>query len=291
VLPNLIIVGVHKAGTTSLYNYLSQHPEIYPSPKKEVNFFTPLILNEPLPAIQEYHSFFSDWGGERYRMEASPRYLYGKEVIAETIKREIPDVRIIIILREPVERMISFFNYIAAASRVPASMDFSKFAEICQQSTSDDPRDVYVRGIQEGFYIDYLRSWYCVFGDALKIVFFDDLKSNAAALIVDICQWLEIDPSSPFDFGVKNRTIDYRNRTLHQYIHALYRKYKTFWRRNPWLGKRLRKAYHRLNATEVAAPDPSVIRKLRLIYKPYNDELRSFLLGNQYEPLPDWLND
>jgi hypothetical protein len=124
----------------------------------------------------------------------------------------------------------------------------------------------------------------------MKIIFFDDLKNNVTELIADICQWLEIDPSSSFSFGVKNRTIDYRNRTIHKYIRPVHKKYRAFWRKHPRLTAAIRSAYYRLNAAEVSQPDPRVIERLTRLYGPYNNELRLLLLETDYRSLPDWLS-
>src|SRR6185503_15252511 len=106
-LPNLIIGGVHKAGTTSVFTYLSQHPDVCASSVKEIGFFMPLKYGEQLPSLQEYAQYFSNCvSSKRYLLEASPSYIYGKEVIAERIKKELGvSIKLIFILRNPADRL------------------------------------------------------------------------------------------------------------------------------------------------------------------------------------------
>ncbi|HUM46243.1 MAG TPA: hypothetical protein PLD84_04915, partial [Chitinophagales bacterium] len=109
-LPNLIIGGVHKAGTTSVFTYLSMHPEVCGSSTKEIGFFMPLKYGKEIPSMKEYATYFSHCdAAKRYRLEASPSYLYGKEVIAKRILQELgKDAKMVFIFRNPADRLFSF---------------------------------------------------------------------------------------------------------------------------------------------------------------------------------------
>src|SRR3954466_13605025 len=77
-LPNALIIGVSKAGTTSLFDYLTQHPEVAGSKPKETLFFSDLVYSDfTLPPIRNYRRFFRHTGAARIVMEASPNYWYG----------------------------------------------------------------------------------------------------------------------------------------------------------------------------------------------------------------------
>ena len=88
-LPNLIIAGVNKAGSTSLFHYLSQHPEVCGSKDKETCYFLPLLYNESISPITNYEAQFSHCGKSAYRLEATPAYIYGGEKIAAEIKKRL----------------------------------------------------------------------------------------------------------------------------------------------------------------------------------------------------------
>lgn len=293
-LPNLIIAGVHKAGTTSLYSYLAKHPGICPSFKKEIGFFMPLMFDRNLPSIEEYGSYFEHCANESYRMEASPSYFYGKERIAEAIKKELGDVKIIVILRDPTDRLISFFSRAISRSALPEDIEFRDYLTLSAEKQGSGQHDVYSRGVREGIYIDYIRPWQKVFEDNLKIVFFDDLKRSAFDLTVEICEWLKLETScfEPGDFTVENRTLQYRHRTLHRYVKDAYMKNEAFWRRNYKLKQRLRNIYNLLNADagrKLQTIDEASISRLQAMYEPYNRELKLFLNSHNYRSLPGWL--
>src|SRR6478672_9942638 len=83
-LANLLLAGVGKAGTTSLYWYLSQHPGVCRSTTKETRYFLPLStvdadMSGQLPAVSEYAAYFARCRKERYRIEATPHYFHGGE--------------------------------------------------------------------------------------------------------------------------------------------------------------------------------------------------------------------
>ena len=128
-LPNLIVAGVPKAGSTSLHMYLSKHPDICGSYTKEINFFSPLHRGHDLHPLSEYAGHFSHAAGERYRLESSPGYLYGRGIangIRETLGE---DVRIIVVLRNPVERVMSFYNRAVGQLKLPPDYSLEQFID------------------------------------------------------------------------------------------------------------------------------------------------------------------
>ena len=107
---NLILAGVGKAGTTSLYWYLSQHPDICASPVKETRYFLPLSEveqgNEQLAPIDTYEAYFRGCGGERYRMEATPHYFHGGARLAQGVSSVCPDARVVLTLEGPSRALV-----------------------------------------------------------------------------------------------------------------------------------------------------------------------------------------
>src|ERR1700733_8619605 len=125
-LVNLFIVGAAKCGTTSLYEYLNQHPEIYMCPVKEPHFFSNKVENlnkdlyrapEPgkkyhtkvIKDIDVYTSLFDDGAAYKIRGEASPSYLWDSDV-AQKLYQYNPNAKIIIILRDPIDRLVSAYQ-------------------------------------------------------------------------------------------------------------------------------------------------------------------------------------
>lgn len=113
---NFFIVGAPKAGTTSLYHYLDEHPEIEMSSHKEPNFFSDLPIQEQgmyysknrIDTIEKYHGLFSKEDKGVIFGEASVSYLFYNEV-AEKIKEYNLDAKIIIMLRNPIDRAFSHY--------------------------------------------------------------------------------------------------------------------------------------------------------------------------------------
>jgi len=103
--PDFLIVGAQKAGTTSLYNCLKQHPAVLPARKKEIHYFSQ-FYRKGLPWYLEH---FPERENHQLSGEASPFYLFHPQS-ARRIAETYPDIRIIIILRDPVERAISHYD-------------------------------------------------------------------------------------------------------------------------------------------------------------------------------------
>lgn len=302
-LPNLIIGGVHKAGTTSVFTYLSLHSDVCGSVTKEIGFFMPLKYGKDIPALSEYASYFSHCHqNKRYRLEASPSYLYGKETIARRIQKELgTEVKIIFILRNPVDRLFSFYERKKANAYLGKETSFTAFIKKSQElaiSEIDDHREdeeaLFIRGIKEGFYIDYLPCWLEIFGDNVKILFFENLKEDTSAFMADLCQWLNIDFRlyRPEDFKIENQTIGYKNRWMHKAMLELNKNFESFWRKNVGLKRTLRSLYKKVNASESSREKMSFDERdyLETLYAPYNKRLVTLLRNKGITQLPAWLN-
>jgi hypothetical protein len=293
-LPNLIIGGVHKAGTTSLFVYLSKHPKVGASNIKEIGFFMPLREGNPLPPIENYMSYFSHCTDERYVMEASPSYIYGKEKIADAIRQHCGQAKIIMILREPIDRLGSFYNHIRSKAMLDENVDMYSFIQKSLAGIDDHSKqDYFTRGVKEGFYSEYLGPWFERFNNDLKIVFFDDLKKRPKELTQEICEWLglETDVFKESDFTVENKTVYYKNKAIHKMILAINKKLEAFWRRNHNLKKKLRSFYYLFNAQKTSGEtmDARTLKLLNEIYTPYNYQLLKMLQEHGYKQLPSWL--
>ncbi|TSA49978.1 MAG: hypothetical protein D4R43_02975, partial [Sphingobacteriales bacterium] len=108
---NLIVAGVSKCGSTSLFSYLAAHSEVCGSNVKETKFFMPLKFGQQLPPLSEYENYFTNYNNEKYRLDATPSYLFGGKKLAQAIRDNLSDVKIIFILRNPVGRSYSWYQH------------------------------------------------------------------------------------------------------------------------------------------------------------------------------------
>ncbi|MBI5032777.1 MAG: sulfotransferase [Chloroflexi bacterium] len=127
-LPHFVVIGAQKAGTTSLYYYLSQHPQIAPSFAKEVHYFDggqKANSNNYENGVHWYRAHFpltSRLGNRRMTGEASPIYIFHPQV-AERIHQLMPNVKLIALLRNPTERAISHYFHQKRTGRETLPLD------------------------------------------------------------------------------------------------------------------------------------------------------------------------
>ncbi|MEQ8999686.1 MAG: sulfotransferase domain-containing protein [Coleofasciculus sp. B1-GNL1-01] len=108
-LPNVLVIGAAKAGTTTVYQYLKQHPQVYMSPRKEPHFFSKNgTKNYPIPTLEDYQALFQGASDEIAIGEASTSYLTHSKA-AERIQCHIPNAKLIAILRDPAYRTYSLY--------------------------------------------------------------------------------------------------------------------------------------------------------------------------------------
>lgn len=303
-LPNLVIAGVVKGGTTSIFSYLARHPDICSSSVKETCYFLTYrygqvdarYRNSPDPFAQ-YQQYFEHHQSEQYIMEATPGYFEGGQPLVNELKTVLGDkVKILIIFREPVNRLLSFFKYKKSMLQLDDNMSLEEYLKRCNEIPFEERKkeenDAFW-GINGGFYSDYLEDWYDAFGDSIKIVFFDQLKQDSLALLKDICNWLDIDGSiyDATSLEVENKTVGYKSKRLQAIALSLNEKAEKFWRANPQIKSKLREVYYGFNGMKAKESySENTLDYLYSIYEPYNRKLAYQLTQRGYSDLPEWLS-
>ncbi len=297
-LPNLIIGGVHKAATTSLHTYLSLHPDVCGSLIKELAFLLPARYNEPVPNKEEYAKHFSHCKNQKYILETTPSYLYGGTSLINAIKETLgSNVKVIMILRNPVDRFISFYRHNITKMIIPSETTLFEFinqsVKISEGVRSNSSVDITQEGLVEGVYANYLPEWINAFGDKLLVVFFDDLVADTPHTVKRICKWLGINPNvyKKNDFEIENRTVDYKLGVLHKF--ALWVNYhtETFWRSNIKIKRFVRSIYNSLNEKKSNTENKNLKAEQELhdIYKQPNKDLLAILKKHHIKNLPSWV--
>ena len=177
------IIGAQKAGTTSLYRYLSTHPDIFASPIKETKFFL-----KPTPTTEDrdaYRSLFAERAAERWVFEASPHYTqYPRYVgVPDRLRAAFPDARLIYILRHPVDRIYSHYLFRLSSTDAREHRDFD-------EAIRTNP--IYVNTSRYHMQLaEYLR----VFPQAqIKVLLFEDLIADPRTALRSLFEFLDVDP-------------------------------------------------------------------------------------------------
>lgn len=230
--PNFLVIGAAKCGTTSLYHYLRQHPDVYMSPIKEPNHFSTDIrpsefsdeykLYERSKMLniaayvdsdmkeeqwgayvhdaEHYNKLFKFSEGFKARGEISNSYLYSS-VAAENIHQQFPEMKIIAILRQPAERAYS--HYMANLRDGRTTLSFR------EEVMHDDAKKKHGWSISHlyyelGLYFDQIERFKKQFPEnQIKIYLFDELKADNRALAKDLFQFLNITTEAEIDYDEK----------------------------------------------------------------------------------------
>ncbi len=221
MLPTFFIAGAPKAGTTSLYHYLDQHPQIYMSAVKEPNFFAAEIREENFvtqlrgrmardarelrqflsgPMLQkrfggivtdfdDYARLFANSNGASARGEASVCYLWSSTA-AEAIVRRIPDAKILVMLRDPAERAFSQYLHGIGNGTIRWS-----FREHIERNVRYRSRELCIHYpfLEFGWYAAQLSRFLERFGSHVWIGLHEDLKSHPMNVVQDIYRFLGVD--------------------------------------------------------------------------------------------------
>jgi len=199
--PNFFIVGAPKAGTSSLYAYLKEIPEIFMSAIKEPNYFSRDIFPDdhpinPIRDKKKYLKLFKNVKDEKIIGEASPTYLADSEA-PKFIHDVSPNAKILISLREPVER--TFSNYLML---VRIGILKSSFHEELQKSFQNQEDKILNKlNLKRGLYYENVKKYINIFGKKnIKIIIFEDFIKNEKEIIKDILKFLNLE-SEIIDFN------------------------------------------------------------------------------------------
>jgi hypothetical protein len=297
-LANLLIAGVPKAATSSLFSYLGQHPQVCPATTKEPRYFTPLM--DPagsLPPPASYERYFAHCRGEDYALEATPSYCYGGERVLRAIHDTLPDPRIIIILRDPVDRLVSAYRFQRGRENLAAIGSFDEYVAACEEEhrrTGGVPArsQGHLKGLSIGFYGNYVPQWLNLFEDRVRIVFFEDLETDPRALVTSLCRWLSIDEAAAqsFDYSVRNKTVNPRSTALAKAVFVAKRRLDHVVPRGSTLRKSLRAGYRNVNSGRPSERiDPATRSRVAKGFAESNRVVADALLSRGYDPLPAWL--
>ncbi len=277
IKPNFLIIGAAKAGTSSLYHYLNEHPQIYMSPVKEPRFFAPELYTDYLKdpyrsgakdhrsspmSTEEYFALFEDASSEAAIGEASTEYLYVPKT-PERIKAQLPDVKLITVLRDPAERAYSAFCY-----QVRDGCEQLTFEEALAQEEERRVEKKRWPGWhykRVGFYYDQIKRYFDLFDRAqIKVYLYEDLQSDSGAVVQDACRFLNVEDTFTPDLTRRNVSAIPKNMAL-QNLLIKDNPLKTIVR--PFIPGGLRKSIRSQNLKKKPALSAEIRQKLIADYR------------------------
>ena len=281
-MPNFLVIGAAKSGTTSLYAYLNQHPQIYMSPVKETNFFAiegktlnynytdSKVIDNYLAQcktdLKSYQDLFQEVMDEKAIGEVSPMYLYDPKA-PERIQNYIPDVKLIAIIRNPVERAYSSFLHTIRYKLEP----FTNFTQAIQAEESR-MRSNWWWGffyVHPGFYYEQLQRYLERFKPSqLKIYLYEDLSDHPFDLLQDLFKFLDVNETFTPDISSRyNATGIPKNELLYNLIES--RIAQASLKRLP---QQLRQKVTNLNSQNLKKPPLNSALRKQLI-KTYREDI------------------
>lgn len=237
-LPKFLIIGAQKAGTTSLYEYLVEHPDILPTKTKEVHYFDENYHR----GTSWYRSYFplEELTDNKITGEASPLYIFRPEV-PQRVKALLPDVKIILLLRDPAKRAISHIHHMKRKGLEKRSLD-ELFADgfdarlHAEDALTDPWRQKIYSYLSRGLYARQLKEWFRYFDrEQFLILKSEDLYKDTAGLYAKTLDFLEMHPYGGVNFEKAHNQHAYKR------------------------------------------PDEELLASLQQWYKPHNDELEALL--------------
>ena len=211
VLPDFLVIGVMKGGTTSFFNYLARHPQINPPFRKEIKFFDIHYLQ----GLGWYRAHFPT----RFKMkpgmvtgEATPYYIF-HPTAPNRIAKVLPNVKLIALLRNPMDRAYSHYNHMVRVGREPLSFDeaIEKEAERLngeEEKIIADPRystfnHLHYSYLARGRYIEQLQKWFAIFPrEQMLILASEEIYTSPASAYRKAVEFLGLSAWEPNDFKI-----------------------------------------------------------------------------------------
>lgn len=215
-LPNLIICGAPKSGTSSLYFWLEAHPEVCASRVKETFYFADDInrfnkkLNCAEHSLKDYSQQWDHCKGQKIIFEATAPYIYFENALNRI--SELPtDPKLLFILREPAARLYSKFKF--------NKYKLKNFAGTFEEYVSLAGNFGSGRHFEEGRYCNYLQKWIEKYGkERIGLFIFEEMLENRVGFMKKVAEFLEIDSDfyDDFDFFQRNETVAIKSVGLHR---------------------------------------------------------------------------
>jgi tetratricopeptide (TPR) repeat protein len=208
--PQFIIIGTQKGGTTSLYRYLEQHPQIVPAIRKEIYFWN----YHHRRGLDWYLAHFPQLSSTENWMtgEASPNYLEDQQAPARLFQT-FPNIKLIVLLRNPVDRAVSQYHHWIRLNREQQSLETalqleldyfsfdSGYLEIDQRYWTETSRYLW-----RGLYVKFMQRWMTIFPkEQFLILRSEDFYTQPEATLTQVFDFLNLPPTSEMNLTPYNQ--------------------------------------------------------------------------------------
>ncbi len=287
-LPNLVIAGPPKCGTTSIFHWLSAHPEIWAYGGKETYYFMdadhPLInqaANYHRHGLSQYGAFLGGCPPNiPVLMEVATHYIY-QETALKVLATSDPLPHVVFILRKPSQQIFSNFSFAQnSQALLDPCVSFDRFVSLLMADQLSDIRPLYSSEscfwihsqlLAYGRYCDYFQRWAEFFPlEHLHIYLFEDLTDHPNQILAEIARTMGIEPNFYRNFQPeeKNQTVQVKNSRLHQ----------TLTRISPFLPTGtvrtwLKSLYFRVNTLRPPQPTANALAQLDAYFEAHNQRL------------------
>lgn len=214
--PNTFLIGIQKAGTTTLNDWLSQHPEIYCyNSLKDI----PLFVKFPQPEQLNKRLLLETpaYNNQQIVFHASVNYIFYPSLLKKISEKQ-PNAKLILIVRNPVARAVSSYFYFKKMMREKHDIETALIYQPKKdfEITRDNNDFTY---IEHGFYYEQLQHCLQYFRkEQLLVLDYDDLKNNPEELLKNVFRFLNIDESFKANLTAKNVTGELKSKYLQQSI-------------------------------------------------------------------------
>lgn len=290
-LPNVVIVGAPKSATTSVFQWLCDHPEVCGSTVKETfylmdkgNYFLRPHSNFHEHGLEGYEKYFNHCKKtHKVLLEATPRYMYQSTAL-EVLSNLEPQPHIIFFLRKPSQRIYSAYQYYKNNHTIfKKDLSFRMFLELVQNGSSEDwvefcekeKVDFLEKEVKYSQYINYLSQWgEKINKEKIHIFLFEDLQKDPLSIMYDIAKKIKIEPMfyKHYNFKAENKTIPIKNKHIQKQI----RKISKFIPKGG-LRETVKKTYYLLQSKnepmEIGSEDRKTLEELNNYFESCNEQL------------------
>jgi hypothetical protein len=236
-LPNFLVIGAPRSGTTMLHYSLGQHPEILVSHNKETNFFLfdgggvrpsglserefEMLRHRSATTLEEYAALFAGATGRHRAVgESSPTYMMSPEV-APRIKARLPEVKLVAILRQPVEQALSLYMARQGGSVTGPGLTQAFVEALTTGDAGSDGRRDGLAIMEYGLYHRYLAAFYEQFERRqIKVTVLEELQRDSGRFFADLFRFLGVDDTFRPELKRYNETGAARSATLHRLLYG-----------------------------------------------------------------------